>query len=181
MKDLLDSSLSSLRVGCGSRHGINFRPHLHALLNSTGIVREGLEKVRWLFLVFTVYFGGFEVYVDVRLVAEALFELLLDGRGVLVGDGEGRVAGHAQVHLYRNAVAEAARAEVVQLAEFFVRSDDGANLILVLLGQALLQELAEGAVGEPQGSEHDEHRHNECCDGVEDSPSLPQKDGTSDT
>ena len=49
------------------------------------------------------------MYVDVRLVAEALFELLLDGRGVLVGDGEGRVAGHAQVHLYRHAVAEAAR------------------------------------------------------------------------
>ena len=90
-----------------------------------------------------------------------------------MGDGEGRIAGHTQVHLYRNAVAEAARAEVVQLAEFFVRSDDGANLILVLTGQALLSELADGVVGEPQGGEHDEHRHNECRDGVKDSPFLP--------
>ena len=92
----------------------------------------------WLYIP-PVYLQGLYVEVDIRAVAEVATQLLLYVGGAAVGLVEGQVAGHTQVHLYRYAVAYAARTQVVYAAYASLGLGYFLDFALYVVGKALFK------------------------------------------
>ena len=75
--------------------------------------------------------------VDVCADAEVLAQFLLYVCGASVRLVQGKVAGHAQVHFYRYAVAYAACAQVVYAADAVFRFGNVLDFALHVFGKAL--------------------------------------------
>ena len=69
----------------------------------------------------------------------------LDGQGM--GVLHGHLSVHADVHLDGDRGADAARAQVVGLADLGIRRDDSENLLLDILRQRLFEQFRSGPCG----------------------------------
>ena len=87
-------------------------------------------------------FNWFHVQGDVCVVAETLFEFLLNLTGEVVRIKKRQVAIHANVCLDSDAVANATSAQIVRLANLGERGDDVFYFLLSVLRQRALGELA---------------------------------------
>ena len=110
-----------------------------------------------------------------------MLDILFDGRGVAMGLVERHGARHADVHFDGVVVAYAARAEVVESAHARFLADEARDLLLHLVGQAGLQQVADRLANEPHGLPDDEATHGHGRQGVEDGPLVAQEDGAADT
>ena len=124
--------------------------------------------------------GGLDVDGDECVRSEMLPERLLDVVGTGVGLDEGDVAVHADVEFHGVVVADAAGAEVVQVADVGEGIDDLLDVLLHVLGQGGLRQLAEALPEELPGHPDDEEGDHQRGQRVEHGPAVPQQDGAAD-
>lgn len=118
--------------------------------------------------------------VYVRALAEKAAQLAFNVRSMCVRLVERYLARHTQVHLYRDAVAYAARTEMVHATNLRLAERDSFYLALLFVGQTLLEQFVERSAHEHCCRTDDEDAHHNGGYRVEHSPFLSEEYGSAD-
>ena len=128
----------------------------------------------------SVHLHRFEVNADVRVGTEALLQPLLYLGGMAMCHVKRRFARHTHMHLYGNAIADAARAEIVHHADLIVLTHYFLYLVLRLLRKAAVRQLVHGFREHAPCRLHNEEADDDGGQRVEHSPFLAKNDGATD-
>ena len=121
------------------------------------------------------------MYVHMSEVAEPLAQPSLYVCGVLMGSIQRELPRHAYVHFYGIQASDAPRAQMVNAAHVGLVGSYAYNLVLDVLGQALLEQLTGGVAHQSVGRAYDEQAHDGGSYRVEHRPLLTQNDCSADT
>ena len=94
---------------------------------------------------------------------------------------KGHIAIHKDVQLDGVVVANPAGMKVVRLSHTWDRSGQLQNLVLYLIGQGMLHQVANTIAQQKDGHLNDKQAHKDGCYGIQDRPPLSQEDGTANT